>query len=96
MTESLSVKDLAETVQRCFPNDVEIRYLDNPRVEHEEHYYNVTHTGLVDLGLVPHLLSDTLITSLFDVAKRHAHRVKPQAMEPRVHWRASASPVRQG
>jgi UDP-sulfoquinovose synthase len=96
MTESLSVKGIAETVQRCFPNDVEIRYLDNPRVEHEEHYYNVTHTGLVDLGLVPHLLSDTLITSLFDVAKQHAHRVKPQAMQPRVHWRESASPVRQG
>jgi UDP-sulfoquinovose synthase len=95
MTESLSVKEIAETVQRCFPNDVEIRYLDNPRVEHEEHYYNVTHTGLVDLGLVPHLLSDTLITSLFDVAKRHAHRVKPQALKPRVHWRQSASPARQ-
>jgi UDP-sulfoquinovose synthase len=96
MTESLSVKEIAETVQRCFPSEVEIRYLDNPRVEHEEHYYNVTHTGLVDLGLVPHLLSDTLITSLFDVAKQHAHRVRPQAMEPRVHWRESASPVQQG
>jgi UDP-sulfoquinovose synthase len=96
MTESLSVKEIAETVRRCFPNDVEIRYLDNPRVEHEEHYYNVTHTGLVELGLVPHLLSDTLITSLFDVAKRHAHRVRPQAMEPRVRWRASTSPVQQG
>lgn len=96
MTESLSVKGIAETVQRCFPSDVEIHYLDNPRVEHEEHYYKVTHTGLVDLGLVPHLLSDTLITSLFDVAKQHAHRVKSQAMQPRVHWRESASPARQG
>jgi UDP-sulfoquinovose synthase len=95
MTESLSVKEIAETVQRCFPSDVEIRYLDNPRVEHEEHYYNVTHTGLVDLGLVPHLLSDTLITSLFDVTKRHAHRVKAKAMEPKVRWRDSASPVQQ-
>ncbi len=95
MTESLSVQQIAETVSRCFPSDVEIRYLDNPRVEHEAHYYNVTHTGLVDLGLVPHLLSDTLITSLFDVAKQHAHRVKEQAMNPKVHWRQSASPVQQ-
>jgi UDP-sulfoquinovose synthase len=96
MTESLSVAQIAETVRRCFPSDVEIHYLDNPRVEHEEHYYNVTHTGLVDLGLVPHLLSDTLITSLFDVTKRHAHRVKPQALKPRVRWRASTSPAQQG
>jgi UDP-sulfoquinovose synthase len=95
MTESLSVQRIAETVAECFPSEVSIRYLDNPRVEHEEHYYNVTHTGLVDLGLVPHLLSDTLITSLFDVAKRHAHRVKPQALDPKVHWRQSTSPARQ-
>jgi UDP-sulfoquinovose synthase len=51
--------------------------------------------ALVDLGLVPHLLSDTLITSLFDVAKRHAHRVKPRALGPKVHWRQSTSPARQ-
>jgi UDP-sulfoquinovose synthase len=95
MTESMSVKELAETVSRCFPGDVEIRYLDNPRVEHEEHYYNVTHTRLVELGLVPHLLSDTLIASLFDVAKQHAHRVRPQAWPPRVRWRENASPVQQ-
>ena len=96
MTESLSVTEIAETVQRCFPGDVEVCYLDNPRVEHEEHYYNVTHTGLVDLGLVPHLLSDTLITSLFDVAKRHAHRARPEAVKPKVRWREAASPVQQG
>ncbi|MDN3357858.1 NAD-dependent epimerase/dehydratase family protein [Actinomadura sp. DC4] len=95
MTQSLSVRRIAETVAECFPNDVEITRLDNPRVEREEHYYNVTHTGLVDLGLVPHLLSDTLITSLFDVAKRHAHRVRPRALSPRVHWRQSTSPVQQ-
>jgi UDP-sulfoquinovose synthase len=91
MTEAMSVREIAETVAGCFPEEAEICYLDNPRVELEEHYYNVTHTKLLDLGLAPHLLSDTLITSLFDVAKRHAHRVRDEALRPSVDWRSAAS-----
>jgi UDP-sulfoquinovose synthase len=95
MTEAMSVQEIAETVSRCFPGDVDIAYLDNPRVELEGHYYNVTHTRLLDLGLSPHLLSDTLITSLFDVTKRHVGRVRTEAMQPKVNWRHHASPVQE-
>jgi UDP-sulfoquinovose synthase len=95
MTEAKSVKQIAETVAECFPGDVRIDHLANPRVEREEHYYNVTHTRLLDLGLTPHLLSDTLITSLFEVAKRYAHRVRTESMRPTVNWRAAASPTRE-
>ncbi|MFG1945659.1 NAD-dependent epimerase/dehydratase family protein [Nonomuraea sp. NPDC048826] len=91
MTESLSVAEIAETVARSFPDDVVVDHLDNPRVEKEEHYYKVVHSGLVELGLEPHLLSDTLITSLFDVAKRYADRVDLDAMRPRVDWRGAVS-----
>src|SRR3954451_24872259 len=70
MTESMSVERIAQTVAECFPGEVRILHLDNPRVEHERHYYNVTHTRMLDLGLEPHLLSETLISSLFEVAKR--------------------------
>jgi UDP-sulfoquinovose synthase len=93
MTEAMSVQEIAETVVRCFPGDAEITNLDNPRVELEEHYYKVTHTRLLDLGLSPHLLSDTLITSLFDVTKRHVDRVRTAALQPTVEWRRPASPA---
>lgn len=93
MTESMSVGGIAETVAGCFPGEVRIDHLENPRVEYEEHYYNVTHTRLLDLGLTPHLLSDTLISSLFEVAKRFAHRVRPEVLRPSVNWRAAASPT---
>ncbi|MDA0633672.1 NAD-dependent epimerase/dehydratase family protein [Nonomuraea sp. MCN248] len=89
MTESLSVAQIAETVARSFPDEVVVDNLTNPRVEKEEHYYNVVHSGLVELGLEPHLLSDTLITSLFDVTKRYADRVDLDAMRPRVDWRGA-------
>lgn len=95
LTESMSVVDMAKTVAASYPGNVDVEYLDNPRVEQHEHYYNVVHTGLVDLGLQPHLLSDTLISSLFDVAERHKHRVDLAAMRPTVNWRATTSPLRE-
>ena len=82
ITEWMSVKDIAETVANAFPGDVTIENVDNPRVEAPEHYYNVKHTALIELGLEPHLLSDTLIESLFDVTKQYAHRVRLEALRP--------------
>ncbi len=95
MTESMSVADMAKTVAASYPGEVDVEYLDNPRVEQHEHYYNVVHTGLVELGLQPHLLSDTLISSLFDLAERHKHRVDLAAMRPTVNWRATTNPLRE-
>jgi UDP-sulfoquinovose synthase len=91
MTESLSVKEIAETVAAAFPGDVTIENLENPRIEAPEHYYKVKHTKLVELGLEPHLLSDTLIESMFDITKRHAHRVRLEALRPTVNWRNPTS-----
>jgi UDP-sulfoquinovose synthase len=92
-TEQMSVKGIAETIARCYPGEVQIEILDNPRVEKEEHYYRAAHTRLLDLGLQPHLLSDTLISSLFGIADRYKHRVDPEAMRPTVRWRATSSAV---
>jgi UDP-sulfoquinovose synthase len=86
MTESHTVRDLAKTVVESYPGGAEVEFLDNPRVEQDEHYYNVVHTRLEDLGLRPHLLSNTLITSLFDTVERHRHRVDLAAMRPSVRW----------
>jgi UDP-sulfoquinovose synthase len=89
MTESMSVLDIAKLVADLHPNAVQVEHLDNPRVEAEAHYYKVTHTGLVGLGLEPHLLSDTLLTSLYAVADRWKHRADPAALRPSVRWRQS-------
>jgi UDP-sulfoquinovose synthase len=91
MTESMSISQIAETIAKVSPDAVKIEHLDNPRVELEGHHYNVVHTGLIELGLEPHLLSDTLIESLFEITKRHAHRVRPEAMLPTIEWRKPTS-----
>jgi UDP-sulfoquinovose synthase len=90
MTEAMSVLDIAKLVADLHPNAVEVEHLSNPRVEAEEHYYKVAHTGLVELGLEPHLLSDTLLTSLYRIADRYKHRADPAALRPTVNWRHAA------
>jgi hypothetical protein len=57
-------------------------------VEREEHYYNAKHQKLLDLGLQPHYLGDTLIESVIETVERHASRVDPVELEqPNVDWR---------
>jgi len=89
-TESFSVLDLAELVQKAGAEvglDVAIGAVDNPRVEQEEHYYNPAHTKLLDLGLRPHLLSAELVESMFSVISRFKDRVIPDHILPRDRWR---------
>ncbi|MGH3517269.1 MAG: NAD-dependent epimerase/dehydratase family protein [Haloechinothrix sp.] len=86
MTESMSVREIAHAVADQFPGPVQIENLKNPRVEAPEHYYNVVHTGLTELGLKPHLLSDTLIESMFGIVEANKHRVDVDKMYPRVQW----------
>ncbi len=91
MTQSLSVLDVAKTVASCCPGGTAIEHLDNPRVECEQHFYEVTHSGLVAMGLRPHLLADTLIESMFAIADRHRHRAQLDALLPSVRWRATSN-----
>jgi UDP-sulfoquinovose synthase len=87
MTESMSVSEIASVVAAAYPGPVTIENLANPRVEAPEHYWKVKHTALIDLGLEPHLLSETLIESLFSITKRYASRVRAEALRPTVDWR---------
>ena len=92
-TEQFSILDLARQVHEAgtaYGLPVEVRHLDNPRVESEEHYYNPAHTKLLDLGLEPHLLSDTLIESMFSAIERHKDRVILDHIMPSTRWRPPA------
>ena len=95
-TEQFSVWDIAELVQKAGAEcdiDVHVEPIQNPRVEAEEHYYHATHTKLLDLGLKPHLLNETLIESMFSTIERFRHRVLADHILPRDRWRpAPTSP----
>jgi UDP-sulfoquinovose synthase len=93
-TEQFSVVELAELVRKAGAEigmDVAIHPIENPRVEAEEHYYNAAHTKLLDLGLRPHLLDETLIESMFATIERFRDRVIVDHILPRDRWRPDGS-----
>ncbi len=89
-TEQFSVLDLAHMVQTAGEKlglTVKIDHLADPRVEAEEHYYNAKHSKLIELGLQPHLLCDSLLDSLMNVALKYCDRIDSAVMLPRINWR---------
>ena len=89
-TELFGINDLANMVQKAGSTlglKVEINHIENPRVELEEHYFKAKNTNLLDLGLQPHYLSDSLLDSLLNFATKYQGRVDAQQILPKVSWR---------
>ena len=89
-TEQFSVNELAKLVTAAGAKlglEVQTKSVPNPRVEAEEHYYNAKHTKLIELGLVPHLLSDSLLDSLLNFAIQYKDRVDTAQIMPSVLWK---------
>ncbi len=90
-TGSFSVAQLAEMVAAGHRGPVTIEHSPDPRVEKEEHYYRAAHTELLALGLVPHLLTPTVVRSLLAVCERHKENADVDAILPTVQWRETSS-----
>lgn len=74
VTELFSVNQLAERVKIVGANlgyKVDITHVDNPRVEKEEHYYNPIYTGLLEIGLEPHYLTDEVLQGMIKTVERY-------------------------
>ena len=89
-TEQFSVRELAERVKAARAHhglETKIEHLPNPRAELEAHYYNAKHQHLLDLGLVPHKLEDSLIDRVIGLVEHYKKRIRPELFVPRVDWR---------
>ncbi|MDP6889792.1 MAG: hypothetical protein QF471_00555, partial [Phycisphaerales bacterium] len=60
----------------------------NPRIEAEDHYYNPDHTGLLELGLEPHFLTDDRLAAMLDLVRHHADRINHDQIFRGVKWAA--------
>ncbi len=89
LTEVFSINDLAERVKRVGEKlgyKVEIEHIENPRVEKEDHYYNPDYTGLLELGLKPHYLTDEVLEGFFKVVEKYKNRINRNAIFIGVKW----------
>ncbi|MBL8165023.1 MAG: NAD-dependent epimerase/dehydratase family protein [Anaerolineae bacterium] len=96
ITEWFSINDLAAQVERVGTRmglSVQREVVSNPRVESENHYYNVVHTRLLDLGLQPHLLDDAELESMIALTLKHRDRIDQRLILPTVNWRKAENEV---
>jgi len=94
-TEQFSVQELAEKVQHARSEhglSTQIDHVPNPRVEKDEHYYNAKHQHLLDLGLQPHYLQETLIESVVHRVEKLRRKVRPALVgASTVDWRSGGA-----
>ncbi|HTL88593.1 MAG TPA: NAD-dependent epimerase/dehydratase family protein [Leptolyngbya sp.] len=89
-TELFGIREIANMIQKAGGSiglKVEVESVENPRIEKEEHYFNAKNTNLLDLGLQPHYLSDSLLDSLLNFAVKYKHRVDNDEILPKVTWK---------
>jgi len=67
--------------------NVEVKNIENPRKEAEEHYYNPVHTGLIDMGLKPHYLTDEVLAEMLEFVLKYRERINKGYILPRVKWK---------
>jgi len=89
--EVYEVTELALKVQAVSANHgvkVEVRNVDNPRMEAEEHYYNPDHQHLLDLGYQPTHDMDQELNLVMEDLLRFKSRIegKKHAVAPDIHW----------
>jgi len=89
ITETFTVNQLAEKVKKVGEKlgyKVEIQHLPNPRKEAEEHYYNPKYTGLLELGLKPHYLTDEVLEGMFKIVEKYKDNIKIHKIFRGIKW----------
>ena len=87
--ETFTVNQLADLVQNVGMDlgyNVKVKSVKNPRVEREEHYYNPSYHGLVELGVSPNYLTKELMKSMFSVVGQYKDYVKKDSIFLNIKW----------
>ncbi len=88
-TETFTVNELAEKVTEAAADldiKVEIKNVENPRKEMEDHYYNPMHSGLVDLGLKPNFMTKEVLIEMLQIVQKYSADIDHAKVLPRVKW----------
>jgi len=85
------VTELARKVEKVGKSvglNVEVKNLENPRKEKEEHYYNPDHKHLLDIGYKPtHEMEQEIKIMLNDLMKyKDRIMARKEALIPDIHW----------
>jgi len=88
-TEQFSVNELADRVRNAGNSmglNVEVKSIENPRKEAEDHYYNAAHSGLMEMGLSPHFMTDEVLIEMMGKIIQAKDWIDRGKILPRVKW----------
>ena len=66
----MSVPQIVKRVAQSLGYSVEVKNIENLRKESEEHYYNPTYQGLIEIGVKPHYLTDEVMAGMFNIVDK--------------------------
>jgi UDP-sulfoquinovose synthase len=89
ITETFSVNQLAELTKSVGDKlgfNVQIKNLENPRKEKEEHYYNPKYQGLQEMGVIPHYLTEEMMARMFKVVAKYKTNIRKETIFRGLKW----------
>ena len=87
--ETFSVNQIANITAetgKLLGYDVEIKNIENPRVELEEHYYNPTYQRLKKLGVKPNYLTVESMKEIFEIVVKYKTNIRKETIFRGVNW----------
>jgi UDP-sulfoquinovose synthase len=87
--ETFTVNQLARLTQKAgneLGYNVEIKNIENPRIELESHYYNPSYQGLMELGIKPHFLDKKSMKEMILMVSRYEKNIKINSIFRGVNW----------
>lgn len=87
--ETFSVNELAEMIAALGNergHNVEVSSIENPRKEAEEHYYNPSYHGLIELGVVPNYLTSEVLNEFFDIVESYSNNINTDVIFNGINW----------
>jgi UDP-sulfoquinovose synthase len=87
--ETFTVNQLAKKIHQIGierNHEVKVNYLENPRKELEEHYYNPVFQGLSDIGVNPHYLTDQVVNEIFKIVEHSKKNIRKEVIFRGIKW----------
>ena len=87
--EVFSAGQLAEMTKQAGSRlgyDVEIKSIENPRKELEEHYYNPKYQGLIEMGVKPSYLTPEVMEKMFRLVEKYKNNIRKETIFRGVKW----------
>jgi UDP-sulfoquinovose synthase len=87
--ETFTVNQLAKLTQETGEElgyKVQIKNIKNPRVEQEEHYYNPSYQGLIELGIKPNYLTKQSMKEMFEIVSEYKESIAINMFQIGIKW----------